>query len=105
MALFPLKKERRALSKIVAVDFIEVHCICRLPEGIHSLEEWGRCTKCLTWYHTNQYLRVSKADLQGKWLCPNLCLIMCSTTFFVIQQWHLLQHKLNSCTVTASKMS
>ncbi len=29
MALFPLKKERRALSKIVAVDFIEVHCICR----------------------------------------------------------------------------
>ncbi len=71
MALFPLKKERRALSKIVAVDFIEVHCICRLPEGIHSLEEWGRCTKCLTWYHTNQCLRVSKADLQGKWLCPN----------------------------------
>ncbi len=71
MALFPLKKERRALCKIVAVDFIEVHCICRLPEGIHSLEEWGRCTKCLTWYHTNQCLRVSKADLQGKWLCPN----------------------------------
>ncbi len=70
-ALFPLKKERRALSKIVAVDFIEVHCICRLPEGIHLLEEWGRCTKCLIWYHTNQCLRVSKADLQGKWLCPN----------------------------------
>ena len=41
ITLFPVKRERRALTKISAVEFFEVHCICRLPEGVFPCEEWG----------------------------------------------------------------
>ena len=38
ITLFPVKRERHALTKISA--------ICRLPEGMFPCEEWGECTKC-----------------------------------------------------------
>ncbi len=71
MTLFPVKRVRRALTKIVTVEAFEIHCVCRLPEGTFPRESWGKCTNCFRWYHTNNCLKVSKTELKGKWLCPS----------------------------------
>ncbi len=71
MTLFPVKRVRRALTKIVTVEAFEIHCVCRLPEGTFPRESWVKCTNCFRWYHTNNCLKVSKTELKGKWLCPS----------------------------------
>ena len=48
MEMFP-HKEVKSHSKIASIDYIDVYCVCRMPEinGVDMVE----CCKCAEWYH------------------------------------------------------
>ena len=47
---FPIKQSRRAITRPVKIDTIDIHCRCRMPE--HSQDRMILCNgRCKQWYH------------------------------------------------------
>ena len=50
MEQFPIKQSRRAITRPVKIDTIDIHCHCRMPE--HSQDRMILCNgRCKQWYH------------------------------------------------------
>ena len=68
LTMFPLvKSKQQSRSAVKSEDYIELFCICHMPEILPMVE----CSNCKKWYHVHcTYVQAALDNTSVEWTCP-----------------------------------